>query len=885
MKKKTINLLLSLVLAWTGSTAALAIEQDAGGVYQIATAADLDAFRGIVTDGNLTANAVLTADIDMSTIDNFAPIGYQKAYAGTFDGQGHRILNLTMTWTDSWHWGIGLFSRLGGGAVVKNVIIDATCHITGGENVGAITGTAVTGNGGDIIIESCGNEGTVESTSTGTWYWNQRVAAIVGCCSYQGTDYPDRVVISNCYNTGDILAANERVAAICAFANGKVSATNCYNTGHIMNGSTEVAQFIYEPGGSTITNCYSTMAGEGVTAVTAQQIASGELCFLVNGSISESTVAFRQNLTGDVDPHPVLDATHSIVYAVGDLNCDGTAKGTISYNNIGGEGTRDAHNYVNGICSVCTTYEEPTLTDGIYHIGNCGQLVSFGTVVKGNAAVNAVLTADIDLQPIDNFTPLGYGTGYTSTFYAGTFDGQGHRILNLHLDRTSESDWGLGLFSMLAPGAVVKNVILDATCSIRGRNYVGGIAGAAKGVGTVTIENCGNEGTVACTGADGWYWNLRAGGIIGSADGRDGDAMRPTIVISNCYNTGNITGTLRTAAICAGAFGNVQMSGCYNTGHVSDNSAGETGALLYDNMGSVVTGCFNTMADDATRVTDEQTASGELCYLLNGKAEGGTPWMQDIDNGGTQTAHPVPCGEAGAVYAFNGAYTNTESVTLDENTTYEPTEKTAVNATLRYTFQEGWNSLVLPFATTAAALKTVLGATDVKAFTAVTAADGLATLSFADAADIAAATPVMVKMPAEAPATFAFANVNLTADEAQTVSHADGDISYDFKGNYTADLDLTDQDIYVILGTKAIHSAAGKKATAHAFRAYFVNESAQGGSAKFSILDGDETGIESEGLKVNSEKLAPVYNLQGQRVADNYRGITIVNGKKVMRNE
>ena len=882
MKKKLFKSLLALAIACVGSIPANAIEQDGDGVYQITSAADLDAFRAIVSNGDLTANAMLTADIDMSSIDNFAPIGYQQAYVGTFDGQGHRISHLTMTWTESWNWGIGLFSRLGGGAVVRNVIIDSTCHITGGENVGAITGTAVTGNGGDIVIENCGNEGTVESTSTGTWYWNQRVAAIVGCCSYQGGDYPDRVVISNCYNTGDIISTNERVAAICAFGSGKVNATNCYNTGRVMNGSTEVAQFVYEPGSSVLTNCYSIQNGEGVTAITAEQVASGELCFLLNGSTSEPSVAFRQNLTGDVDTHPVLDATHSIVYAVGDLNCDGTAKGTISYNNVGGEGTRDAHDFANGICSVCNTYEEPALTDGIYHIGNCGQLVTFGNIVKSNGAANAVLTADIDLQPISNFTPLGYGESYTSTFYTGTFDGQGHRISHLKLNRTGDSDWGLGLFSMLGAGATVKNVILDATCTVTGRSYVGGIAGAAKGAGTVTIENCGNEGTVTCAGADGWYWNLRAAGLIGSADGRDGNDLMPTIIIRNCYNTGNISGTLRTAALCAGGFGKVQAVNCYNTGTISDNTSGETNTFVYESQGSTLDNCYTAKGDDVTTVSNAQVANGELCFLLNGSVGGGTPWMQDIDNDGTLTAHPQPCGEAGRVYAFSGAYTNTESLLLDEDITFAPTAKADVNVTLRYTFAEGWNSLVLPFATTAEQLKSILGATDVKAFTSLTETDGLATLNFTEPDAIAAATPVMVQIPAEAPATFGFAHVALTDDEAQTVSHNDGIITYDFRGNYTAALNLTDTDIYVIRGTKAIHSKAGQTATAKAFRAYFVNQSAEGGEAKFSIVD-NATGIGNEEFRTKNEELISTYNLAGQRVGADYKGIVVTGGKKVIR--
>ncbi|MBQ8453410.1 MAG: hypothetical protein IJ539_06495 [Prevotella sp.] len=56
-----------------------------------------------------------------------------------------------------------------------------------------------------------------------------------------------------------------------------------------------------------------------------------------------------------------------------------------------------------------------------------------------------------------------------------------------------------------------------------------------------------------------------------------------------------------------------------------------------------------------------------------------------------------------------------------------------------------------------------------------------------------------------------------------------------------------------------------------------------GDAAAKRIVFGDETGIVSEELNVKSEKIAPAYNLQGQRVSEDYKGITIVKGKKVKK--
>ena len=58
-------------------------------------------------------------------------------------------------------------------------------------------------------------------------------------------------------------------------------------------------------------------------------------------------------------------------------------------------------------------------------------------------------------------------------------------------------------------------------------------------------------------------------------------------------------------------------------------------------------------------------------------------------------------------------------------------------------------------------------------------------------------------------------------------------------------------------------------------------DAASGGAKLFIGLD-DATGLEEVmGMKVTES--APVYNLQGQRVENGYRGIVIVNGKKVIR--
>ena len=68
---------------------------DYAGYYAIADKEDLQAFAAKVNAGENAVNAVLTADIDM-TGEDWTPIGdTNDGYTGTFDGNGHKISNLS----------------------------------------------------------------------------------------------------------------------------------------------------------------------------------------------------------------------------------------------------------------------------------------------------------------------------------------------------------------------------------------------------------------------------------------------------------------------------------------------------------------------------------------------------------------------------------------------------------------------------------------------------------------------------------------------------------------------------------------------------------------------------------------------------------------------
>lgn len=141
--KKNFKLLMLTLIMGGGLFASEAMALDkVGDVYQIGTADDLIAFASKVNDGETTAKAVLTADINM-TDKFYTPIGNtSNVYEGTFDGQGYRISHLTINTNDSYQ---GLFGVVTDGVYIKNIFVDNTCSITGGDYTAGIVGGS---NGG-----------------------------------------------------------------------------------------------------------------------------------------------------------------------------------------------------------------------------------------------------------------------------------------------------------------------------------------------------------------------------------------------------------------------------------------------------------------------------------------------------------------------------------------------------------------------------------------------------------------------------------------------------------------------------------------------------------------------------------------------------------------
>ena len=156
MSKKLLNLCMVALLSVV-STAAWALSET-GGVYQIGTAEDFNAFAALVNGGEVNARAELTADIDLGT--SFTMVGTAdtqgKRYDGTFDGKGHTI-KYALTTTEST---VALFRYFGWRGIIQNLKVEATIN----TNNQFAAGIAGKGRG---IVRDCYVDVNINSTRNG----------------------------------------------------------------------------------------------------------------------------------------------------------------------------------------------------------------------------------------------------------------------------------------------------------------------------------------------------------------------------------------------------------------------------------------------------------------------------------------------------------------------------------------------------------------------------------------------------------------------------------------------------------------------------------------------------------------------------------------------
>lgn len=279
--------------------------------------------------------------------------------------------------------------------------------------------------------------------------------------------------------------------------------------------------------------------------------------------------------------------------------------------------------------SVSTSLSGSGTSADPYLIQSGADLAYLSQVVNNNPAFyNAVptyhkyykLTKSIDLNNLE-WTPIGkdYGGALSNaSVFGGYFDGDGHCIYNLVCGSTNEETQApykylsYGLFGGLCDGKISNVGVESGTIYINTDSAAGGIVARSK-VNAV-VSNCYSKVNIVRNSVVSCY----AGGIVGFNHSHK-------VTIENCVYYGSINcsnaGTAYIGGICAytasAASDSIIMSNCYNLGDIIGNSGATAGGLIGCNGGTTtISNCHSSGV-----VSGSETASG---YLIGNALTTGT---------------------------------------------------------------------------------------------------------------------------------------------------------------------------------------------------------------------------------------------------------------------
>ena len=700
-------------------------------------------------------------DLNTGTFLQWNPIGASRSrMCGIFDGNNKTVSGLVSTDTASdlyvgfvalsnaitikdltlddsyilgstWVGGIIGYTSDGGTASKRSIINcvnKATVKATS-ERAAGIVG------GGTAVIEDCRNEGKILSAGIGggiigdmtyastvkkcvntgdiVWVSTNRnpLGGIVGRGS--GTSSGD-AVIENCYSLGDIIisgsnsSSNQVGGLVGSFAG---SITNCYNYGDILvTGTISNWAFGNFAGylSGTATNCYYNTTGasygavgdadyNGVTGKTAEEFASGEVCYLLNGSTSEGDdLVWYQTLK--THETPVFDG--KVVYH--------DASATPQYFNEGGSDPKPTTYTVavtaspaeGGTVTGSGTYEEnasvtvtTTANDGYTFV----KWTENDSAVSTDASYAFTASADRNLTAV--FEAKAPATTYTVSFNAnggtGTMDDvpdvSGEYTLPAN-GFTAPTDKAFAGWALSADGEVITTTTVDVTENITlyaiwGEKYSlwvggeqfnsakltitdanGGTATYDPDTNTLTLNNYTYEGkgyknaAIYYGGDDGTQakGDLIVYGIgTNQITGTGGKGIGAVGSVTVSGTMGDITGS----SLGIYAEGSVTVSGTVD-GDITGNDCGifATGGVTISGTVGDITGSsqygYGIYADSGVTFAENATVgkiSGGLCGIFT--------------NGMLTVSTPVEIsGNTAAIAAYSGI--GTDKVAVSEPADY-----------------------------------------------------------------------------------------------------------------------------------------------------------------------------------------------------------------------
>lgn len=230
-----------------------------------------------------------------------------------------------------------------------------------------------------------------------------------------------------------------------------------------------------------------------------------------------------------------------------------------------------------------------------------------------------IQTSDIDLKG-ENWEPIGkrlLNGEEAMLSFNGNYNGQGHEITNLYVNRNEKF---AGLFGSFNGDKFIENLVVSGNVK-SDYDFVGGICGEIFSVGgtirncafygdletskgciggivghawqNASVENCYHNGTV--TGVE------SVGGVVGQSS--VGNDKEGDVSVNNCYHVGKISGSSESSGGIVGLCsqqksypGNIYIDNCY---YLKDNaSSGYKGICTTDDISELTSNLMKNVATD-----------------------------------------------------------------------------------------------------------------------------------------------------------------------------------------------------------------------------------------------------------------------------------------------
>ncbi|WP_167693120.1 GLUG motif-containing protein, partial [Sphingomonas azotifigens] len=569
--------------------------------------------------GNFVLGTDLSFDYPQGNGSNFAPIGQDTAFSGTFEGLGHTISGLVIARSDD---KVGLFGWNQG--TIRNVSLERA-SVEGNNLVGGLVGL----NSGGVIGSSVSN-GSVRGFSVVGGLAGSNDGTIT-----QSSVFGSTTVRASTESVGGLVGANTGAVSV-SYADSRVSGSSAgglvgLNSGSIaqsyaigtVGGYDAIGGLVGRHDGGTVSQSYAAATVGGYARV-------GGLIGEMDGdaTLSQAFSLSRPDGSGGSFNGLIGERADgaAVTAAYWNTSASGTDTGVGTGGTSGISGLTNAEMasalpagfsagaWANG-GNMMTPYllshagmatgGPVFLRDAVFDTSGSGTPGSPPSSTPGSSGPSplaqplyGVITTVAHLSGIDRNLYGSYvlgndidasvtrdwngGAGFlpigTHGSFAGVLDGAGHTIRDLTIAQDGGSR--VGLFNTIGGDGLVSNLTLS-NVNIRGAYYVGALAGYNYG----TIRDVAVSGSV--TGAaNGHGSGQEVGGLVGGSSGTIANSHSDATVagfdtvgglvgvldgggtIENSSATGSVTGRSSLGGLVGFAVTGARISGSSATGRV-----------------------------------------------------------------------------------------------------------------------------------------------------------------------------------------------------------------------------------------------------------------------------------------------------------------------------